>query len=374
MTDHLASTPEGEPARTEEERATLLDHTEGLGASGSWDWTPATGELHWSENHYRLFGVEPGSLTPSVEFLLEHVHPADRERVVQAMDTVAADSEPVEFRIIRADDDIVRRLRVSVTLVDSGSDRPTRFVGVVQDVSAEDSVARKLAAHVAVSRALDEWREFEAGATHLLEGLAGAMRMAFGVLWVDRHTTFLARRIWHLPASSLSALADATLDWTPGRGSPTVGRAWRSRHPVISQQPGLSGTAARKAAIEDAGIVATLAIPAVVLDDTLAVLEFLSTEPIESSGPLLRVLNGLGHEIGYFLGQRRGELAAPVLSQREIQVLQMAARAFTAAEIAQELQLRPATVKRHFERAYANLGVSDRASAVASAMRKGLIV
>ena len=33
----------------------------------------------------------------------------------------------------------------------------------------------------------------------------------------------------------------------------------------------------------------------------------------------------------------------------------------------------PATVKRHFERAYAALGVSDRAAAVGEAMRRGLI-
>jgi DNA-binding NarL/FixJ family response regulator len=111
----------------------------------------------------------------------------------------------------------------------------------------------------------------------------------------------------------------------------------------------------------------------VAVDDTLAVLEFLSVEPIEPTDRLLRSLNGIGHEIGYFLGQRRGELAAPVLSAREIEVLQLAARAFSASEIARELQLRPATVKRHFERAYASLGVSDRASAVASAMRQGLI-
>jgi two-component system, NarL family, nitrate/nitrite response regulator NarL len=56
-----------------------------------------------------------------------------------------------------------------------------------------------------------------------------------------------------------------------------------------------------------------------------------------------------------------------------VQVLQLAARALTAAAIAQEMQISPATVKRHFEDAYARLGVSDRAAAVAQAMRQGLI-
>ena len=88
---------------------------------------------------------------------------------------------------------------------------------------------------------------------------------------------------------------------------------------------------------------------------------------------LLRALNGIGHEIGYFLARRRGELVAPVLTPREMQVLQLAARALSATAIAAEMQVSTATVKRHFEDAYARLGVSDRAAAVAVAMRQGLI-
>ena len=62
-----------------------------------------------------------------------------------------------------------------------------------------------------------------------------------------------------------------------------------------------------------------------------------------------------------------------MLTRRGLEVLQLAARGHTAADIARELYLSPATVKRHFERAYAALGVSDRTAAVAEAMRRGLI-
>ena len=43
-----------------------------------------------------------------------------------------------------------------------------------------------------------------------------------------------------------------------------------------------------------------MAIPAVAVDETLAVLEFFSAEQIEATDRLLRALNGIGHEIGYF--------------------------------------------------------------------------
>jgi two-component system nitrate/nitrite response regulator NarL len=41
--------------------------------------------------------------------------------------------------------------------------------------------------------------------------------------------------------------------------------------------------------------------------------------------------------------------------------------------IAQKLKLSPSTVKTHFENIYAKWDVSDRASAVANALRQGLI-
>jgi DNA-binding CsgD family transcriptional regulator len=66
--------------------------------------------------------------------------------------------------------------------------------------------------------------------------------------------------------------------------------------------------------------------------------------------------------------QRRSDLSA-----RELQLLQLAAEGRSGPRIAQELGLSPATVKKHFERGYAKLGVRDRATAVAKAMRLGLI-
>ena len=69
----------------------------------------------------------------------------------------------------------------------------------------------------------------------------------------------------------------------------------------------------------------------------------------------------------------RGELVTPLLTACEVEVLQRAADGRTLEEIADELHVSRATVKRHFERAYARLEVGDRAAAVAKAMRTGLV-
>ena len=80
------------------------------------------------------------------------------------------------------------------------------------------------------------------------------------------------------------------------------------------------------------------------------------------------LVTGLAGEI-----RRRAEPAAPLLSAREREVLGRIARGQSIPAIAAELYLAPSTVKTHVQRLYEKLGVSDRAAAVAEAMRRRLL-
>jgi DNA-binding CsgD family transcriptional regulator len=358
----------------EARRLALFDRAERIGGLGSWEWIPQAGELLWSDNLFRLFGHEPGSVTPSSDAVLDQVHVNDRERVAGVVAGLAAGTEMsnVDCRIVRTDGS-VRHLRATLAVFEESDTGERRLFGSVQDVTSVRLVDRKLEAYASVSAVLDEWVGFESGAEALLSELAGALDLVFGALWIPGRDELTCRVLWHEKSPALAVVAEATAGWRPGRGSPTLGRAWTDRQPVVSQQPGSGSPPERAAAIREAGLDTTVVVPAVMVDETLAVLEFLSADPVVPSDQLMRALTGIGHEIGYFLAQHRGALVEPVLTPREVQILQLAARAYSAAEIAEELFLSRATVKRHFERAYARLGVSDRAAAVAAAMRQGLI-
>ena len=69
----------------------------------------------------------------------------------------------------------------------------------------------------------------------------------------------------------------------------------------------------------------------------------------------------------------RWRLDKPSLSERERQVLEMIADGMSAPEIGRRLYLSTATVKSHLQSLYEKLDVSDRAAAVAAAMRRGLL-
>jgi two-component system, NarL family, nitrate/nitrite response regulator NarL len=77
---------------------------------------------------------------------------------------------------------------------------------------------------------------------------------------------------------------------------------------------------------------------------------------------------GLAEEI-----RLRADAQAPVLSERERQVLEGFARGLSIPQVASELFISASTVKTHTQRLYEKLGVSDRAAAVAEAMRRGML-
>ena len=63
----------------------------------------------------------------------------------------------------------------------------------------------------------------------------------------------------------------------------------------------------------------------------------------------------------------------PQLTAREQEVLELISEGLSAPDIGKRIHLSPTTVKTHLHKLYEKLGVSDRAAAVAEAMRRGLL-
>jgi two-component system nitrate/nitrite response regulator NarL len=73
------------------------------------------------------------------------------------------------------------------------------------------------------------------------------------------------------------------------------------------------------------------------------------------------------------LHERQVAERGPTLTRRERDVLKLVAEGRSAPEIGKRIHLSPATVKSHLQAIYEKLGVSERAAAVAEAMRRGLL-
>ncbi|MCU0763812.1 MAG: PAS domain-containing protein, partial [Hydrogenophaga sp.] len=77
-----------------------LERAEAMAQLGSWSFDPDSGQLWWSAQMYRNFGLTPARAAPSAAAFLARVHPDDKARVeadMRAMSRGESVSD-IEFR------------------------------------------------------------------------------------------------------------------------------------------------------------------------------------------------------------------------------------------------------------------------------------
>jgi DNA-binding CsgD family transcriptional regulator len=363
---------------------TLLADVEQLASIGGWSWDLATGEATWSDELYRIQGLEPQSVPASLELLLRSVPESDRryvesllQSVVEAPGSVPPEGLEVDYRVVRPDG-AVRELHAIGRVERDATGRPVRWIGAAQDVTEQRLTERELKAHYAVSVALRDWDTFDDGVMGLLTRLGDALACAHGALWTwdDDRDRLVCRAFWSSPAAGAPAptpfeLATRAMAFPAGEGAP--GRAWAHGRPVIAADLVADPSFGRPDAARALGLTSGVAVPALTADGPLAVLTFYSTDRRTGTPSLERTLGAIGRDVGAFLARRRAQLSDRTLSPRELEVLRLAAEGRSGPEIARRLFVSPSTVKTHFEHIYEKLGVGDRAGAVAHALRVGLI-
>jgi PAS domain S-box-containing protein len=355
-------------------RATLHERTEELAGFGSWDWIPGSRQLRWSDNLFRIYGLRPGEITPSSEHVFANCHPDDKERLQQAAAELGRTGRRPEVRYRYVwPDGTVRHLRSMVLSAAKADGRPGKVIGTIQDVTEQHQAQRELAARFAVSDALSDWEPGAPGARRLVRDLAEALEFDVGIIWVPRGDVLVAWVVWQAQAVKSPERESSIAEIRLRRGEALAGSAWASAEPARIAD--LTEDAVDTVRVIDGrtGVYGSLAVPATYGDEVLAVLTFSSRRQAVLTDQLMRSLLGIGYEIGHFLARRRGELSTSRLSPRELQVLQFSATGYARRQIADQMGLSEATVKTHFEHIYKKLGLTDRASAVAEALRQGLI-
>jgi PAS domain S-box-containing protein len=361
--------------------APLLALAEELARMGSWVFDLASHETHWSEGMYRILGLPPSEARRTEEEVFEYVHPEDRERMQRLLAEVTTHPEAVPkagvehaVRMLRADG-AVRELR-AVGRVDHDEAQSASWIGSVHDVTEQRLSERELRAHYAVSQALREWESFELGVIDLLRGIATALDYPMASLWLwdTGAAALVCRAFWTAPDIDPDddfEQAKRAATFRAGEGKP--GRAWQTHEPVVTSDVATDPDFRPRDAAVAVGIASAVAFPAVGPGGPVAVLSFYSFEHRVPSAELVRTLTAIGRELGRFLNRRRAELGPRPLTDREMEVLRLAAEGHSGPGIAELLVLSPATVRTHFEHIYEKLGVGDRAAAVAHALRTGLI-
>jgi PAS domain S-box-containing protein len=129
--------------RKSEERFRLAQRA---GRVGIWDWNIAENDAYWSETTWELFGHEPQSRAPDRDAWETLIHPHDRKRAWDHLQsTVASDSTNYrdEFRIVATDGEVCW-VEATATIYRDDAGNATRLLGVYIDVTERKAEEKRL--------------------------------------------------------------------------------------------------------------------------------------------------------------------------------------------------------------------------------------
>jgi len=151
-----------------------LAEAQRLTHTGSWAWNLRTGELYWSHELHRIYGLDP-QIKPTWPWFFDQVHPEDRARVKEQARMESTEKDwavsEIEFRAVLSDGTVKHLHAISYRVTDD-SGETAEVIGTIVDVTqrkraeAERERLRQLEAGLAHTNRVSMMGEFAASLAH----------------------------------------------------------------------------------------------------------------------------------------------------------------------------------------------------------------
>jgi PAS domain S-box-containing protein len=161
----------------------FLAEAQSISSTGSVGWNVVSGEIHWSDETYRIFEYDRAS-TPTLKLVLQRVHPDDLPLVRETIDRAYSEgtSFDLEHRLLMPDGR-VKHLHVLARALKTSSGNP-EFVGALTDVTerkrAEEEQAR-LGQRLRQAEKMEAMGTLAGGIAHDFNNVLGAI-LGYGEL------------------------------------------------------------------------------------------------------------------------------------------------------------------------------------------------
>jgi PAS domain S-box-containing protein len=110
-----------------------LAEAQKLSYTGSFGWKVSSGKLYWSDEMYRIFGLED-EIQPTLELVFDRTHPADRQVVQQIFKSAGQGKDfDLEHRLLMPDGSVKYLRVVGHRSASTGAD--LEFAGAVTDIT-----------------------------------------------------------------------------------------------------------------------------------------------------------------------------------------------------------------------------------------------
>jgi PAS domain S-box-containing protein len=130
-----------------QESETRLKRSQEIAHLGSWELDLVHNVLIWSDEIYRIFGLQPQEFGATYEAFLEAVHPEDRTLVNEAYSGSLKDGRDIyeiEHRVVRKDSGEIRYVHEKCTHIRNESGQIIRSVGMVHDITERKQTEGKI--------------------------------------------------------------------------------------------------------------------------------------------------------------------------------------------------------------------------------------
>ena len=125
----------------------LLAEAQSIAHIGNWELNLVSNVLTWSDEIYRMFGLEPQQFGANYEAFLDNIHPDDKEMVNQAYSESVRNRTPycITHRLLLKDGTI-KYVEERCTTLYNADGQPFRSIGIVQDITEREKMQEQLMA------------------------------------------------------------------------------------------------------------------------------------------------------------------------------------------------------------------------------------
>ena len=129
------------------ESEALHKQAEKLTHLGNWSWEIGSDKIIWSDEMFRVYGLEPQSETITFERFLSLIHPDDRERRVTEINEAVATGIVKDYTLkIVNPDGTIKVLKGRGNIISDSNRQPKFLIGTCQDITKEYHMNRELVA------------------------------------------------------------------------------------------------------------------------------------------------------------------------------------------------------------------------------------
>jgi PAS domain S-box-containing protein len=165
-----------------------LAEAQRLSHTGSWAWSPATGEIrYWSEECFRLLGFDPQEAPPRFETFFNRIHLDDQPRITELLERAIRDRADftLDYRIVHPGGRISDVHLVGHPVLNTSGDL-AEFIGTVIDVTERNLADQERQNHVWFLESMDRVNRAIQGMNDLEQMTSDVLGAVLSIFACDR--------------------------------------------------------------------------------------------------------------------------------------------------------------------------------------------